>query len=85
MTAEKDVGKTPSPRICEPASTDSESSAPENPKTSRGRKTFRSISSEHVKIAMTGYLRSMSLIDDDEEVIHYFKTPEGVDVKIGNV
>lgn len=66
-----------------PASTDCEPSNPDTPKTTRGRKTFRSITDEHVHQAMTYYLRSLKMINADEEVIHMFKTPEGFDIKLG--
>jgi len=46
-------------------------------------KTFRSITDEHVYQAMTYYLRSLKMINADEEVIHMFKTPEGFDIKLG--
>lgn len=65
--------------------TDNVSSDPEPQKTRRGRKTFRSITNEHVCLAMTAHLRSLSSIDDDEEVVSYFKVPEGIEVKIGAV
>jgi hypothetical protein len=64
-------------------STDLVLSDPEPPKTTRGRKTFRSITDPHVLQALTYYLRTTMMINKDEEVISYFKTPQGIDVKIG--
>lgn len=75
----------PSRKTSEPASTDLELSKADEAKTktTRGRKTFRLITNEHVQQAMTYYLRTLKMIDADEEVIHYFKVPEGIEVKIG--
>jgi len=47
-----------------------------------GKKTFRTITTEHVLEALTAYLRSMSTIDDNEHVTHITKVPEGFDIKI---
>lgn len=52
-------------------------------KTTRGRKTFRTITNEHVYQAMTYYLRTLRSINQDEEVTHMFKVPEGWEIKIG--
>lgn len=46
---------------------------------------FRTISKAHVNLALTGYLRSMSLINDDEEVTNFNKAPDALDVKIEKV
>jgi hypothetical protein len=48
-------------------------------------KQFRSLLDDKVCEALSSYLWSLSVIDDDEHVTEYFKTPEGVDVKIGKV
>lgn len=37
---------------------------------------------EHVCDALTGFLQSLSIIDDDHEVTSFYKVPEGLDVKI---
>ena len=73
----------PSRKTYELLNTEFELSNPELTMKKRGRKTFRSISNEHVQQALTYYLRTLKMIDADEEVISYFKTPEGIDVKIG--
>ena len=36
----------------------------------------------HILEAATVYLRSLSLIDDNEEVVRYKKVPEGIEVDI---
>lgn len=64
-------------------STDPVSSDPVPPKTKRGRKTYRIITVNHVADALTAYLRSMSMIEDNEIVEHFLRSPEGLEVKIG--
>lgn len=74
----------PSRKTSEQGSTDPVSSKPTS-KMTRGRKTFRSITADHVHQALTYYLRATMMINKDEEVTNMFKTPEGYDVKIGVV
>lgn len=38
---------------------------------------------DHMRTALTTYLLSLSMIEDDEEVTMISKTPEGYQVKIG--
>lgn len=73
----------PSRKTCEPASTDLELSKAVSPKTKRGKTIFRTIIDENVRCALTFWMKSINAINDDEEVIHYFKVPEGIEVKIG--
>lgn len=54
-------------------------------KIKTGKKTFRTITTEHVLHALTYYLRSLMMIEKDEEVTHIFKVPEGFDIKIEKV
>ncbi len=51
-------------------------------KIKAGKKTFRTITTDHVLHALTYYLRSLTMIEKDEEVTHIFKVPEGFDIKI---
>jgi len=61
----------------EPASSDPE------PQKKTGKKLFRSISRDHGNQAMTYYLRSLSMIDKDEEVTHINTMgPQGLEVKV---
>lgn len=51
------------------------------------RKTgkFRLVSKTHVAEALTMYLRSMSMINDDEEVTNFNKAPDALDVKVEKI
>lgn len=66
----------PKQKTLEAASTTSELSR------TRG---FRTIPKYHVNLALTTYLRSMKLIDDDQEVTNFNKSPDALDVKIERV
>lgn len=43
------------------------------------------MSKGHVNEALTIYLRSMSLINDDEEVTNFNKAPDSLDVKVEKI
>lgn len=74
----------PKRKTLEAASIECVSSNESSPKTGTGKRMFRSLTNEHVYTALTGYLRSMSLIDDDEQVTHVNKQPN-FEVKIEKV
>lgn len=40
---------------------------------------------DHVNEAMTYYLRTLSVLGDNEEVVSFYKVPEGLDIKIEEV
>lgn len=46
---------------------------------------FKTMNKTHVLNALTGYLRSMSLINANEEVTNFNKAPDALDVKIEKV
>jgi hypothetical protein len=48
-------------------------------------KKFQTMSKEHVCSALTQYLRALSTIDDDQEVVDFNKAPDALDVKIEKV
>ena len=59
-------------KTSEAGSTDSVSSKPaEETITTVKKKTFRSITKDHANQALTYYLRTLKMIDPDEEVTHY--------------
>lgn len=53
--------------------------------TATGRTKFKSIPKHHVNEAMTQYLRSISMINDDEEVTNFNKAPDSLDVKVEKI
>jgi hypothetical protein len=67
----------PLPKTCEPhpVSTDSELSKPMNKKTTTGKKTFRTISTEHIHQALNVYLRGLMMIEKNEEVVMFGMNP----------
>lgn len=46
---------------------------------------FKTIPKYHVNLALTMYLRSASLINDDEEVTNFNKAPDSLDVKVEKI
>lgn len=46
---------------------------------------FKTMSKAHVNEALTNYLRTISLIDNDEEVTNFNKAPDSLDVRIERV
>ena len=60
------------PETCEPHPANTDSASSKTPKsTTTGKKTFRSITQEHVKQALNVYLRGLMMIDKDEEVTYF--------------
>jgi hypothetical protein len=52
------------------------------PRPKSGRKV---VLKSHVNEALTFYLRTFSVIEDNQEVVSFYKVPEGLDVKIEEI
>jgi hypothetical protein len=52
---------------------------------SKRRMQFRTLTKEHVCHALTYYLRSLMMIDKDEEVTEFNKSPNALDVRIERI
>lgn len=63
------------------------SSLPEEPKMKKsiGSGKFKTMSKTHVNNALTAYLRSLSMINDDEECTNFNKAPDSLDVRIEKI
>jgi hypothetical protein len=81
------ASKTASPKkgMLKVTKTSNVAASVETPPSGTKTRGFRTMTKEHVNAALTGYLRTMSLINADEEVVNFNKAPDSLDVKIERI